>query len=107
MTRVGFLMKIKPEYMEEYVEHHAAVWPDMLDALRRNGWRNYSIFARDDGMLFAYVEVPETFDAALAGMSEEEVNGRWQEFMSPYFEIPDGSHPDQNMVVLREVFHTD
>lgn len=40
-------------------------------------------------------------------MSREEVNGRWQEFMSPYFEIPDGSHPDQNMVVLREVFHTD
>lgn len=107
MTRVGFLMKIKPEYMEEYAAHHAAVWPDMLAALERHGWRNYSIFAREDGTLFAYVEVPDTFEAALEGMSEEEVNGRWQEFMSPYFEIPDGSHPDQNMVVLREVFHTD
>lgn len=107
MTRVGFLMKIKPEYMEEYVAHHADVWPEMLAALRKHGWRNYSIFAREDGTLFAYVEVPESFEAALAGMSEEEVNSRWQEFMSPYFEIPDGSHPDQNMVVLREVFHTD
>ena len=107
MPRVGFLMKIKPEYMEEYAEHHANVWPDMLAALKAHGWRNYSIFAREDGTLFAYVEVSESFEASLDGMSQEEVNGRWQEFMSPYFEIPEGSHPDQNMVVLREVFHTD
>jgi len=40
-------------------------------------------------------------------MAAEEVNDRWQEFMAPYFEIPEGSHPDENMVVLTEVFHTD
>lgn len=107
MKRVGFLMKIKADTLEEYAEHHANVWPEMLAALRKHGWRNYSIFARDDGTLFGYVEVPDSFDASLAGMAEEDVNGRWQEFMSPYFEIPDGSHPDENMVVLREVFHTD
>lgn len=107
MKRVGFLMKIKADVIDEYAEHHANVWPDMLDALRRHGWRNYSIFARDDGMLFGYVEVPESFENALEGMAEEEVNDRWQDFMAPYFEIPEGSHPDQNMIVLTEVFHTD
>ena len=32
---------------------------------------------------------------------------RWQQFMEPYFEIPPGSRPDQMMVELEEVFHTD
>jgi L-rhamnose mutarotase len=27
------------------------VWPDMLDALQRGGWRNCSLFVREDGLL--------------------------------------------------------
>ena len=107
MKRVGFLMKIRPETLQEYTEHHANVWPEMLEALRRNGWRNYSIFAKDDGTLFGYVEVDESFEKSLEGMAGEEVNDRWQEFMAPYFEIPEGGHPDQFMIELTQVFHTD
>ena len=77
----------------------------MLDALRRNGWRNYSLFAREDGLLFGYFEADETLEAALEGMSNEEVNRRWQESMAPFFEIPPGAQPDQMMVELEEVFH--
>ena len=40
-------------------------------------------------------------------MSSEEVNDRWQEFMAPYFEIPPGAKPDEMMLELGEVFHTD
>ena len=40
--------------------------PEMLEALSRHGWRNYSLFLRDDGTLFGYVEVDGTFEAALA-----------------------------------------
>ncbi len=93
--------------LPEYTEHHQAVWPEMLDALRRNGWRNYSLFARPDGLLFGYFEADEDFQASLDGMSTEEANARWQEFMAPYFEIPEGALPDQMMVELEEVFHTD
>ena len=28
----------------------------MLDALRRTGWRNYSLFLREDGLLIGYLE---------------------------------------------------
>ena len=107
MERAGFLLKVRKERLDEYKKHREAVWPEMLDALRRNGWRNYSLFARPDGLLFGYFEADDDFQASLDGMSSEEVNARWQEFMAPYFEIPDGEHPDENMVVLREVFHTD
>jgi L-rhamnose mutarotase len=107
MKRVGFLLKVRQEKLQEYKDHHRAVWPEMLDALRCNGWHNYSIFSREDGLLFGYFETPENFQAALAGMSKEAVNAKWQEFMAPYFENLGGQHPDESMVELVEVFHLD
>lgn len=106
MKRVGFLLKVKPETMPEYRKHHEAVWPEMLDALRRNGWRNYSLFIRDDGLIFGYFEADESFQASLDGMAGEPVNLRWQATMAPYFESLTG-RPDENMLELVEYFHTD
>ena len=51
MERVCFTLQVKPERMAEYRDRHAAVWPEMLDALAGSGWRNYSLFLRDDGLL--------------------------------------------------------
>jgi L-rhamnose mutarotase len=108
MKRVGFILKVKQDKIEEYKKHHEAVWPEMLDALRRNGWHNYTLFLRDDGLLFGYFEAAESFQASLDGMAKEEVNLRWQAFMGPYFEaLGSGSRPDQNMLELQEVFHLD
>jgi L-rhamnose mutarotase len=106
VKRVGFLLKVKADKLEEYKKHHEAVWPEMLDALRRTGWHNYSLFMRDDGLLFGYFEAAESFSASLEGMAKEEINQKWQEFMAPYFESITG-RPDQNMVELDEVFHLD
>ena len=44
--RVCFLLKVRNEKVAQYKERHAHVWPEMLDALRQAGWRNYSIFLR-------------------------------------------------------------
>lgn len=107
MKRVGFLLKVKADKLAEYKEHHADVWPEMLDALRRAGWHNYSIFAREDGLLFGYFETPASFAAARDGMSHEEINAQWQDFMAPYFENLSGAHADESMIELKEVFHLD
>lgn len=107
MKRVGFVLKVKREKIAEYREHHKKVWPEMLQALEHTGWRNYSLFMRGDGTLFGYVETPHGLDEARTAMAREEVNARWQAFMSPYFEAPEGSAPDQMMQELEEVFHLD
>lgn len=106
MQRVGFLLQVKKDKLAEYKKHHEAVWPEMLDALRRTGWRNYSLFLRDDGLMFGYFEADESFQASLDGMAKEAINQKWQEFMAPYFESISG-RPDENMIALEEVFHTD
>ena len=106
MKRVAFQMKVKKVHLEEYVEWHKKVWPEMLEAIKRSGWNNYSLFMREDGLIFGYVEVPDSFSSALERMSKEEINDKWQDFMAPYFEIPEGTHPDGNMIQLKEIFHT-
>jgi L-rhamnose mutarotase len=107
MQRIGFLLKVKQEKIEEYKQHHKAVWPEMLEALRRTDWRNYSLFLRQDGLLFGYFETPVSFQTALDGMSKETINAKWQELMAPYFEGLGGAHADEALIQLEEVFHLD
>lgn len=106
MQRVCFLLKVKPERLEEYKARHQAVWPEMQAALRETGWHNYSLFLRADGLLVGYLET-EDFEAARQRMAEREVNERWQREMAPFFEALDGQRPDEGLMTLEEVFHLD
>ena len=107
MKRIGFMLRMKPERIREYKERHQDVWPEMIDALRRNGWHRYSLFMNKEGVLFGYFETPEDFRAALAGMNKEEINRKWQDSVASYFEGLEGSLPDEAMTELEEVFHID
>ncbi|MFZ0594770.1 MAG: L-rhamnose mutarotase [Bryobacteraceae bacterium] len=104
LQRVCFCLQVKPERLAEYKLRHRAVWPEMLDALRDAGWRNYSLFLREDGLLIGYLET-EDFDRALAGMAATEVNRRWQREMEPFFQSSNGKLADEQMRALEEVFH--
>jgi L-rhamnose mutarotase len=107
MKRIGFVLKVRAEKLAEYKRHHEQVWPEMLAALRDAGWHNYSLFVRDDGLLFGYFETPESLAAAQARMAAQEVNTRWQEFMAPFFESPNNARPDEMFIELTEIFHLD
>jgi L-rhamnose mutarotase len=97
VERVCFLLRVRPDRLEEYKERHRDVWPEMLDALRETGWSNYSLFLRDDGLLVGYFET-EDFERAKAGMEARDVNTRWQADMAQYFE-------NGELERLEEVFH--
>lgn len=106
MTRekVCFRLKVKADRREEYIARHAEVWKDMLLALSETGWRNYSLFLDDDGLLIGYFET-EDLDAALAGMDSFEVNARWQREMAEFFEELGEATPDRGFHRLVEVFN--
>ena len=106
MERVCFLLQVRKERLAEYKRRHQAVWPEMLGALRETGWRNYSLFLSDDGLLIGYLETPD-FQSALEGMAAREVNERWQREMAPFFEQPESRRPDEGLLRLEEVFHLD
>jgi L-rhamnose mutarotase len=101
--RYCFNLQVDPERIEEYVERHKAVWPEMQDALRATGWRNYSLFLRSDGLLIGYVEADD-LAASQAAMEALDVNTRWQAEMAEFFV---GSAPTDGFPLLPEVFHLD
>ncbi|MBN9064756.1 MAG: L-rhamnose mutarotase [Rhizobiales bacterium 65-9] len=104
MQRVCFLLKVKRERLADYKAAHQNVWPEMLDALRAAGWRNYSLFLRDDGLLVGYFETND-LQQARARMAATDVNARWQATMAPYFEALDGRRPDEGAEMLTSIFH--
>ncbi|TFD72884.1 L-rhamnose mutarotase [Cryobacterium gelidum] len=101
--RVCFALQVKPERIDEYRERHAAVWPEMLRALKATGWNNYSLFLRQDGLLIGYFETAD-LASAQAGMAATAVNARWQAEMGEFFVALDGS-PDTGFLQLTEAFH--
>jgi L-rhamnose mutarotase len=106
MERVCFQLQVRPDRLEEYLERHRNVWPEMQQALRDAGWRNYSLFARDDGLIIGYLECDD-FEAALAALGATDVNARWQAEMAPFFIGLDDVRADEDLVRLPEVFRLD
>jgi L-rhamnose mutarotase len=106
VRRVCFLLRVRPDRLAEYRERHAAVWPEMLAALRDAGWHDYSLFLHDDGTLVGYFRT-EDLAASLAAMERTDVNRRWQAEMAPFFVGLDGRRPDQGFEVLTEIFNLD
>ncbi|MCO1580193.1 L-rhamnose mutarotase [Crossiella sp. SN42] len=104
--RVCFTLRVRPDRIAEYRERHRAVWPEMLAALRAAGWRDYSLFLGEDGLLVGYLEC-EDFDTALAEMARTEVNARWQAEMAEFFVDLGDAKADERMRTLDEVFHLD
>jgi L-rhamnose mutarotase len=100
--RSAFVLRVRPERIEEYVRAHREVWPEMLDALRAAGIRNYTIF-RHGNQMFGYFE-SDDLEAAAQYMAEREVSTRWQDAMAELLEsrVPEGGPP-----ALEEVFRLD
>ena len=97
--RTAFVLRVRPDKIEEYIRAHQEVWPEMLDALRAAGIGNYTIF-RDGNRMFGYFEAD---DLAAAGryLAQQDVSTRWQDAMAELLEsrVPDGGPP-----ALDEIF---
>jgi L-rhamnose mutarotase len=106
VPRYCFTLQVRPERREEYARRHAKVWPEMLDALARSGWRDYRLFLREDGLLVGTVDADD-LDAAQEAMAATAVNARWQAEMAPFFVALPGGRPDTSAVRLEQVFDLD
>lgn len=85
MTQYAWVLEVRPGYEEEYKKRHDEIWPEMLDALRKAGIRNYSIF-RHGLTLFGYFETDD-LDRTRAILKNDPVNARWGKSMAPIMKI--------------------
>ena len=100
--RSAFVLRVRPDKVDAYLDAHRGVWPEMLDALRSAGIRNYTIF-RAGNEMFGYFE-SDDLDRAASYLASKEVSARWQDAMADLLEerVPDAGPPR-----LEEVFRLD
>ncbi len=88
IKRVGMVIKINPEYIDEYKALHADSNPGVRDLLVKANMRNFSIFLQklDDGNYyeFGYYEYTgDDFEEDMAVLAKEERNIEWLKVCDP------------------------
>lgn len=100
-------MRLKPDAVETYKQYHAAVWPEVLQALRECNVRNYSIYLKD-AHLFAYFEYHgKDMKADWARMAADKKTQEWWAIMEPMQEPLPTRKEGEWWAEMEEVFHMD
>lgn len=112
MKRYGSIIGLRADKLDEYKKLHAAVWPDVLEQIRKSNIRNYSIFLRrlPDGnhYLFSYFEyVGDDFEGDMAAMAADPTTQKWWDVCMP-MQIPlENRKEGEWWADMEEVFHQD
>ncbi|MCX8064884.1 MAG: L-rhamnose mutarotase [Candidatus Hydrogenedentes bacterium] len=103
MKRFAFAMKLKgEEVIPEYEKLHKEVGKDVIDAHKRSGFNNYSIY-RMGLTLFAYFESEEP-EKCFEKLSTEPIMKDWWAKTNPLMETEENK---PLFIPLPEVFHMD
>lgn len=109
MQRMGMVIGLKTDKIDEYKRLHAAVWPEILALISSCNIRNYSIYLREpENLLFGTWEYHGTdFDADMARMAADVDNKKWWEVCMPCQEPLTTRKQGEWWAMMDEVFHLD
>lgn len=78
MQRYCFTFQLSPGAEEEYKRRHDEIWPELVDAIKDAGVRNYTLFRRGTQVI-AYCECEPDAATAFGRVGQTDVNRRWAE----------------------------
>jgi len=101
------IARLRPERRQEYLDLHAAVWPEVEATLSRTGIRNFTIFVTGDVIVGYYEYVGSDYDADQAVMAADDATQHWWARTGPC-QLPfRDSSAVPNWEMLDEVWHLD
>ena len=107
MKRIGSVIGIKSEFINEYKKTHADVWPEVLEKISESKIKNYSIFAQGD-RLFSFFEYHgDNFKEDMKKMKENRKFKEWEKFHENMFCPFENQDKFEGWVELEEVFRKD
>jgi L-rhamnose mutarotase len=83
--QVGLHTRLKPGMEAAYDRIHAAVWPELITAIRAAGFTRWLIF-RDGLDIFHAIECDD-YQRGIAELAGHQVNQRWQAEMARFTEV--------------------
>lgn len=107
MRRFGQIIRVKQGFTERYRRYHSAVWPEVLETIRKCNIQNYSIFLKDN-LLYAYFEYTGTdYEGDMEKMAADPSTQKWWAVMKPMQEPVEGRKEGEWWTDMEEVFHLD
>ena len=109
MQRMGMVLGLKPDKVEEYKRLHANVWPAVLALLSAHGITNYSIFLKEpENLLFGYWEyVGADYAADMQAMAADPTNQAWWAICMPCQQPLEHRQEGEWWAMMPSVFHLD
>ena len=81
MERSCVAFKLKPGTKDEYIKRHNEIWPELVEVIRRYGFKNQTIFINDN-LLIAYIECTGNIKEQSEQYAKEEISIAWQEYFN-------------------------
>jgi len=92
-----------PAVIEAYERHHADVWPEVIEDMRRGGALSTRIY-RHGRELFMFMETDDDFDLAAYGANLSNPRTQaWQALMDSYMEPAPAGAPGLRWTEMREI----
>ena len=109
MKKFAYTINLKKDdkLVEKYLEHHRAVWPEVLEALRKVGVEQMLIF-RIDYKMFMYCECIDTFEPAESFPEYLTLHPRcqvWEDLMGDFQEVCEEAKEGEKWAAMEEVFN--
>jgi len=98
-------LKDDPQLIEQYIEYHKNVWPEVLSSIRSSGINQMEIYCLGD-RLFMIIEVDNDFSFEKKNAldhSNQKVQD-WETLMWKFQQRLPGSQPGEKWMVMDKIF---
>ncbi|WKN43449.1 L-rhamnose mutarotase [Tunicatimonas pelagia] len=99
-------LKNDPEVIREYEKHHAAVWPEVLSALKEVGVIDMKIY-RLGRRLFMFMQTEDDFDLNVDMPRYLALHPRcreWESLMGTFQEKVPEAQPHEKWAIMKKIF---
>jgi L-rhamnose mutarotase len=105
ITRTMWRKKLDPTKVDEYIDRHENIWPELFAAIKEQGVKNYSIFIDGDECI-GYFEHENVAEHARANAVPTQLSIDWEASMRPLsadkISEDQGMHRDLKLVFYVE-----
>ncbi|MGI8702202.1 MAG: L-rhamnose mutarotase [Nocardioidaceae bacterium] len=98
--RAGFMLRLKPGGIDEYIRRHDQMWPELIAEMEADGVEQVTIFNSGDTLLI-YSEIADA--QAWDRLWNKDIHLRWAAELEPYLQLAADGTPDSTG--LTEIFH--
>jgi len=98
-------LKDDPALINEYIEIHKQVWPEIIEGIKSVGITNMEIYI-NGRTLFMIIDTVEDFDRdkAFARLATLPRQKEWEEYVAKFQEVPAGSTSGEKWKTAVKIF---